>query len=184
MRLLDSESSFLLLIDIQPRLLRTMPEASAAVLLKQTVLMAKAAALIGVPLLASRQYPKGLGELADEVLTALPANADIIDKTCFSCWSASSIAQRIRTARRRQIVLAGIEAHVCVLQTAFDLVNEGFEVHVAQDAVASRNPQHQSNALIRMRAAGITVSNSESIVFEWLRDAAHEHFKAVSALLK
>ena len=183
-RLLDENESLLLLIDLQPKLSRTMPEALAARMLKQSTLLAKSAGLLGVPVIATRQYPQGLGPLAAEISASLPAETLLVDKTCFSCASAPEVAERLQSSARRQIVLAGIEAHVCVLQTAVDLLDQGFEVHIAADAVCSRSPEHLANALSRLGRMGAVLSNSESVVFEWLRDALHPQFKAVSALLR
>ena len=182
--LADAGASLLLLIDIQPRLIRVMPPEAGARAIRQSALLARAAELLNVPVVATRQYPSGLGPLADELLAALPTQATVVDKSCFSCFAATDVAQRILESGRRQIVLAGVEAHVCVLQTAYDLLVHDLDVHVAADAVCSRAPDHAQNALSRLRSVGVTISNAESIVFEWLRDAAHPQFRQISALLR
>ena len=182
--LLRERDSLLLLIDIQPKLYTAMPEAPAARMMRQSVLLAKSAGLLAVPVIATRQYPRGLGALADEINRALPDGTEVADKTCFSCCAAPSVSAPLEHSGRRQIVLAGIEAHVCVLQTAADLLKLGYDVHVAADAVCSRSPDHLNNALARLENMGVVLSNSESVVFEWLRDASHPQFKAVSALLR
>jgi len=114
----------------------------------------------------------------------LPEGMTPIDKTCFSSAAAPAFCQALDADGRRQVVLAGIESHVCILQTALGLAEQGQEVFVAEDAVGARRAAHHRNAMERLRRDGIVVTNAESVIFEWLRDARHAQFKAVSALLK
>lgn len=164
--LLAEKQSVLLVIDIQPKLSGAMPAPLVQQMLKQTRLLARAARILNVPVIATQQYPKGLGPIATEIVDALPETCPIIEKTCFSCQMSEPIISAIEKTGRKQILLTGIEAHVCVLQTAFDLVQHGFDVHVAEDAVCSRTEANLRNAVARMRDAGISVSNTESAVFE------------------
>lgn len=179
-----AENSHLILVDLQPRLLAAMPEPERAGLLKSTKLLARAAGLLEIPVTATEQYPKGLGATDPEVLEALPAACRRFEKTAFSCCEAEGLRPSLEVTGRRQVVLAGVEAHVCVLQSAMDLVALGFRVFVAEDAIASRDPAHKRNAVERMRQCGVIVSNAESVVFEWLSDAAHPQFKTLSALIR
>ena len=98
--------------------------------------------------------------------------------------SASGFGDALHGLQRRQVILAGMETHICVLQTAFDLHQRGYQVFVVEDACCARSQQRSNNGIARMRRAGITVTHSESVLFEWLRDAAHPQFKAISNLLK
>lgn len=179
--LMDRAASCLLLIDVQERLAPAMAgrdamEANATVLLK-------AAARLDVPVLISEQYPKGLGRTVVD-LTALADGADVIEKTAFSCLRENAWRARFDDMGRRQAVMCGIEAHVCVLQTALDLLSAGIEVFVAADAVASRTAANRDLALDRLRHAGAQVVSTEMVVFEWLAKAGTPEFKDVSALIK
>ena len=107
-----------------------------------------------------------------------------IAKTCFSSAAAPAFRQTLEADGRGQVVLAGIESHVCILQTALGLAEQGREVFVTEDATGARRAAHHRNAMERLRRDGIVVTNAESVIFEWLRDARHAQFKAVSALLK
>lgn len=182
--LLNVEQSLLLIVDVQSRLLEAMPPADAQALSDHSVGILKAAALLDVPVLLTEQYPKGLGPTAEIVKQTLPASAQCFEKTVFSCCGSAEFNRALHAAAKNQVVIAGQEAHVCVLQTAFDLLRQGFEVFVVEDAVCSRAAQHKQNALRRMRQAGVGIVNHESVLFEWLRDARHPHFKMISALVR
>jgi nicotinamidase-related amidase len=176
--------SVLVIVDIQERLLPTMPPAGREQMLRNVRILAESATRIGVPILVTEQYPKGLGPTTEPVLEALPPVAPRIDKTCFSCSGSEAFIAALAATARSQVVLAGMEGHVCVLQSALELRAAGREVWVVEDACCSRNPANLVNAVHRMRAAGVVVANTESVIFEWLRDARHEQFKAISALLR
>ncbi len=174
-QLARAADSTLVVIDIQERLAAAMTARESVV--RATGILLEAAARLNVPVLLSEQYPKGLGPTVAELSGKLPEGTPRIEKTCFSACAALPLT-------RPQVVLAGMEAHVCVLQTALELAAAGREVFVVADAVCSRNEANYSNALARMRAAGIIITNTESVIFEWLRDAAHEHFRALSKLIR
>lgn len=174
-KLVRAADSALVVIDIQERLAAVMPAREAVV--RATGILLEAAARLDVPVLLTEQYPKGLGSTVPEVACKLPGGSPRMEKTCFSACAALPLT-------RPQVVLAGMEAHVCVLQTALELAAAGREVFVVADAVCSRTEANSSNALARLRAAGVTITNTESVVFEWLRDASHEHFRALSKLIR
>lgn len=176
--------SLLLVIDIQEKLLSAMPENSAASLLKHCRQLLQAADTLSVPVFQTEQYPNGLGPTDDTIREALPATVSYFDKTQFSCCGAPDFREQVRATHKRQAVLAGMESHVCVLQTALELQEDGFEVFVVADATCSRHIDNWRNAMARLRQAGVIVTNTESVLFEWLRDARHEQFKTISALLK
>jgi nicotinamidase-related amidase len=181
--LCDRDHSLLLMVDLQQKLLAAMGADDRVQLLDTAQRLLRAAAVLGVPVLATEQYPKGLGTTDAGLQALLPAAARSFDKTSFSCCGASGLLQAL-PADRPQVVLCGVEAHVCILQTALDLQARGRQVFVVEDGTCSRQPEHKHNALARLRQAGVIISNGESVLFEWLRDARHESFKAVSALLK
>jgi nicotinamidase-related amidase len=137
--------------------------------------------MLEVPILLTEQYPQGLGNTAPELLAFLP-NIIPVEKISFSCMAAPKFSRQL-TRDHSQVIIAGMEAHICVLQTALDLQNSK-QVFVAEDAIISRNPANKANAIARMRDAGCIISNTESIVFEWLGKADGEAFKAISKLIR
>ena len=181
--LCSPSESLLAVVDTQTKLAAAMPPAKRDEVLRNTAILLQAASLLGVPVLLTEQYPKGLGKTETALTQHLPPATAIIEKTCFSCCGAADFMATVQRSRRNQIILAGMEAHVCVLQTALDLHATGMQVFVVEDAVCSRRMRNKTNALSRLRQAGIVVTNTESVLFEWLRDASHEHFKAISALI-
>ena len=174
--------SFLVVIDIQDRLISAMPESEKQAVLSQTSLLLQAASLLNVPLTITEQYPKGLGSTHTDLLNLVPSPT-VIEKTCFSCSDQSEFMTRLRSSGRRTVILTGMETHICVLQTALKLKHQGFDVIVVEDAVCSRKSQNKDNALQRLSQAGVVISNTESVVFEWLQDAKHEHFRSLSKLI-
>ena len=182
-RLCDHAAGQLLLIDIQQRLVAAMPEAIAMQVSRNSAILARAARLLDVPLHVTRQYPKGLGELLTEVREAI-GNSECCDKTSFSCCGEAGFTGALKQHDRPQVIIAGMETHVCVLQTAFELQEQGYAVFVVEDAVCSRRKLNHENALRRLAQVGVTITNTESVVLEWLRDAKHPHFKTISGLIK
>ena len=174
--------SQLILIDMQTRLTGVMPLDAAQAVIKNSGILAQAALMLEVPVIATEQYPKGLGRTVPELLTLLP-NIKPVEKMTFSCMAEPKFTRHL-TRDHSQIVLAGMEAHICVLQTAMSLIAAGKQVFVAEDAIISRNPVNKANALARMRDVGCIISNTESIVFEWLGHAEGDAFKAISKLIR
>ena len=180
--LLKVDLSQLLIVDVQTRLIGVMPEADVESCLKQSGILVQAAALLAVPIILTEQYPKGLGH-TDPALMAQLSGVTPVEKTAFSCLAEAKVKRQL-SRDRSQIVLAGMEAHICILQTALDLMAAGKQVHVAEDAIISRSPNNKANAVARMRAAGCIISNTESIVFEWLGRAEGDAFKKISQLIR
>jgi nicotinamidase-related amidase len=171
-------------VDIQTRLAAAMEAGAREAVLHHAGLLLQASAALGVPVLATEQYPQGLGPTHEAVKALLPAEARTFDKTAFSCCGAVGLLDAVKASGRRQIVLAGMEAHVCVMQTAAELHQAGWPVFVVEDAVCSRREANKGNALSRLRQAGVVIVNTESVLFEWLRDARHAQFKRIAALVK
>jgi nicotinamidase-related amidase len=183
--LLARDKSQLLIIDVQDKLLAAMSGQDR--LLERCVRLVRAANVLGVPVTVSEQYPAGLGSVAEPIREALGNAGPILDKIEFSCLRNEALRDRLHDIRRRgrpQVVIGGIEAHVCVTQTAIDLEEQGFEAYVVADAVASRSKTSRRLALARLTKAGVDVVDSEMVVFEWLERAGTPAFKELQALLK
>lgn len=182
--LCDADKSHLLIVDIQEKLSAAMDAKVLDKVVKNTGILAEAAAALNVPVVRTEQYPRGLGPTLPALAVKLPADNVAVDKTCFSSCRAAGVEQALDNDNRNQVIIAGMEAHVCVLQTAFDLLNKGFTPFVVADAVVSRTSDNYKNALYRMQQAGVIVTNTESVLFEWLGDARHEQFKALTKLIR
>lgn len=180
--ILRKEDTLFLIIDIQERLLPAVSESEEVE--KYSTILAQAAKILNIPLIISEQYPKGLGSTISSILEAMPENTKVIEKYSFSCMKNDELARELKASRASQVVISGIESHICVAQTALDLASIGIQVQILQDGVSSRNPANKSNALSRMSRAGITISNTESALFELLGYAKGDKFKAISKLIK
>jgi len=175
------ELSTLLVIDVQERLLPHIEDRDNVV--KHCGRIVQAAGILGVPVVCTEQYPKGLGRTVSP-LRELLGDVPIREKLAFSCCGAEGLTDDLWARGRPQIVVVGIEAHVCVQQTVLDLLGAGFGVFVAADAVSSRRALDRWAALDRMRQAGAVVTTTEAVMFEWLRVAGTAEFKQVAALVK
>lgn len=182
--LCNREDTVLVLIDIQERLSDAMPDKVIARVKRKSGVLLIAADKLGIPVMVTEQYPKGLGPLDSGIAQLLPKATTRFEKTCFSCTGADGFSQQLEQTGRRQVVLTGMESHVCVLQTAMDLRNSGYQVFIATDAVCSRHREEYESSLLRMSQAGVITTYTESILFEWLQDATQEHFKTLSALIR
>lgn len=178
--LLDRRRSRVLLVDLQERLLNAIPSAGEVV--ARARLLSEGAALLGVPLSVTEQYPQGLGATVAELTTGA---VECVSKLAFSAADALKLnGATYQDDDRDQIVIAGVEAHVCVLQTACDLLARGYRVYVAVDAVASRRSLDAEIALQRLRDSGATLTTVESVLFELCESAESPQFKALSNLVK
>ncbi len=179
--LIERNTAALLVVDIQERLLPVVADPRGVVANSRTLI--RAASGLGVPVLASVQYPRGIGALVAE-LANLPATVPVIEKISFSCVREPEWRSAFEGLGRPQAVIAGIEAHVCVLQTALDLLAARYQVFVVADAVSSRAEASHQAALDRLRAAGAGVVTTEMVVFEWLERADTAEFKKLMPLIK
>ncbi|HYD43393.1 MAG TPA: isochorismatase family protein [Anaeromyxobacter sp.] len=185
---LDPSRTIILLVDVQERLCPAMPPAALAQLLKYAQALLSAARELSLPVLATEQYPKGLGPTLPGLRELLPAPP--LAKMSFSCGGDPGFTAALESIRLRlreppaQIVLAGMEAHVCVFQTARDLVAAGYEVQVCADAVASRDEEHRRIGLDLCREAGALVTTAETALFDLLGVCGTPAFKKVSQLVK
>ncbi len=191
MELLNVSRSVLLIIDMQGKLMDVIYRRR--MLIDTTIRLLKFAGLFDVPVILTEQYPKGLGPTHPEiraVFDSLETPKFSMSKTSFGCCGDPEFEALLQAARPgvppqgRHIVVAGIEAHICVLQTVLELVGQKSHVQVCWDAVSGRGEEHRQHALDRMVRAGAKLTNHESVVFEWMRDKNHPKFREVSALLK
>lgn len=175
--LLDKENSLLLLVDVQEKLVPVVLNREHFVDRCEWVL--KLAQKIGIPILASEEYPKGLGSTLEQ-LQPYFNQKDCIEKLYFSCLGEPKFKEHLKKFQKKQIILIGMETHVCVLQTALEMINEGYKVFVVVDAVSCRGKDNMKYGLKRMKQAGVHLVTSEMIFFEWLRKAGTPEFKALS----
>lgn len=174
--LMDRNHSTLLIVDIQERLLPHIEDWQR--ILENAQWLTRVAQRLGVPVMASEQYPKGIGHTRAELASLLPAGA-IVEKLHFSCAAAQCLTG-LAGSERRQVVICGVESHVCVLQTALDLRWQGKEVFVVAEAVGSRRAADRDLALARMRGHGVEIVSREMVAFEWLKQAGNDEFRDVS----
>lgn len=171
--------AMLLVIDVQERINGVMADQGHVSRLETLVDAFRA---LDLPVIATEQYPKGLGPTLPSLLERLPSPP--LEKATFSCMREPEVAAALEAARARQVVVAGIETHVCVTQTALDLLHAGFQVQVPHDAVNSRRGRDREWALRRMAAAGAVITSTESALFELLERCGTGDFKTVSKLVK
>jgi len=178
--LIKADRSALLVIDVQDKLAPAMNNIEAVV--ENTSILMRAATRLQVPLLVSEQYPQGLGATIEPL--AELNDGEALAKVAFSGMADGAYAARFNGLGRDQAVLAGIEAHICVLQTAMDLLAADVQVFVVADATTSRSPDNHSMALHRLSGAGAEIVTTEMVLFEWLGQAGTQGFKDISKLIK
>ncbi|MDT8900603.1 hydrolase [Anaeroselena agilis] len=178
---LDKAGSVLVVVDVQDKLLHAIHDWPSV--LDNTVKMVKIAQTLGVPVIVTEQYPKGLGATNAALAGLFPAFAPL-EKTVFSCFGAAGFAAALQDHGAKTIVLTGIEAHICVQQTALEALHRGFGVHVVADAVGSRAPANKEIGLAKIRQAGGVVSAVEIALYEWLERSDGAEFKAILPLIK
>ena len=179
--LIRREQSLLLIVDIQEKLAPAILNADAVV--ANAAKLIHAAKHLSVPILASEQYPKGLGRTVPALRELLPTDT-LFDKTHFSCLGEPGVPERLQQQQRRQIIICGMEAHVCVLQTAMDIKAAGYAAIVVADAVSSRRAENYELGIARMREAGVAIVSTEMVLFEWIGQAGTPEFKALLPLIK
>lgn len=180
--ILDISKTALLVIDIQEGFRHAIPDF--ALIASRASIAVRGCQTLGVPLFITEQYPKGLGRTAEEILFILPPEFEVFEKTAFSSCGADAFVEKFEASGARQIVLCGLETHVCVSQTAHDLLDRGFEVHVLIDCVTSRFEHDNHAGLAKMQASGAIPSSIEMALFEMMRDAKHEQFKEIQNLIR
>jgi nicotinamidase-related amidase len=175
--LIKANNSCFLMIDVQEKLIGAVQNSQQ--ILDNCAWLLRLSQFMAIPVLVSEQYPKGLGETVSELLPFIPEES-LMEKIHFSCVSSEPCLTQIEETGCHQFILAGIESHVCVLQTALELQEIGKEVFVVSDAVSSRHPHDKEMALARLRDVGIHIVTREMVLFEWAHQAATEKFRQLS----
>jgi nicotinamidase-related amidase len=176
---LTARHGALMIVDLQERLLAKMDDR--ALVVANSVRLIEGAHALGIPVLATEQYPRGIGPTDPAIAALVPVRAE---KMTFHCCGSAHVLEQLHGRKVRHVTLAGIEAHVCVAQTALELMGLGFVVQVAADAVASRREFDRDVSLRRLERAGAIISTTEAILFEWTETAEHPKFKVISGLVK
>lgn len=179
---LDIAQTALVIIDMQEAFrasISDFAETSARI-----ALVTHAAQLLNVPVIVTEQYPKGLGHTATEIKAVLPASLQVIEKTAFSSCGARAFEEKLEQTSTRQVLICGIEAHICVNQTTHDLLARGLQVHLLTDCITARAAENKQTAFAKMQQSGAIPSSTEMALFELMRDARHEQFKAIQNLIK
>lgn len=180
-RLLSQENAVLVVVDLQDVFLK--PIKVREQIIENVLLLIRVAQHLNLPVLATTQNAEKLGALTPEIANAI-SEAPIIDKLCFSCLASEPFAQQVQATNRTQVIVVGVEAHICVMQTALDLLKAGYSVHVPYDAVASRLKRDWKYALQRLAHGGAVVSSVESVIYECLYEAGTDSFRKILPLLK
>lgn len=180
--LLDIDKAVLVVVDVQEAFRDVIPDFGGFVSRIATAI--DGFQIMGVPVIITEQYPKGLGPTAEELRMVTDYWNSPIEKTAFSSCGAASFDAMIERLNRSQIVLCGIEAHICVNQTAHDLIERGYQVHLLGDCISSRFDYNRLAGLAKMARAGAIESSTEMALFEIMRDSKHEKFKEIQGLIR
>ncbi len=178
---MSASQSVLVVVDVQEKLIPAIPVADRVI--ANTGRLIEGARRLEIPILATEQYPKGLGPTVGPLAERL-APGETIDKLHFSCTEDPTFRDRLAALGRRQVVLAGIEAHVCMLQTALGLGPAGYSGYVVADATGSREAEDTELALARLRSRGIDIVSTEMVLFEWMYRAGTPAFKDISRMIR
>lgn len=175
------ENTIAIAVDYQTRLVPAM--SNIRELIHNSSILLRGLSVLEVPIILTQQYTKGLGETVPEILSAA-GDCPIFDKITFSCYQDEAIRDAVRASGRKTVLLCGIEAHVCVLQTVIDLLEDGCQVVLVCDCIDSRKPSDKAAALIRARQEGAIITSCEAILFELTQIAGNARFKEISRLVK
>lgn len=179
--MLDVQTSALVVVDIQGKLAELMHDKET--LFKNAEILVRSAKILEIPILWCEQVPKALGPTIPQIADLL-TDCEPIDKAEFSCCANENFKTKLAALNRKQIILTGIETHVCIYQTAMDLLAEGYQVDIAADAVSSRTKANKKTALRRLAAEGANITSTEMALFELLRTAQHPNFRQIANLIK
>jgi len=181
---LDVSQAALVVIDVQEKMLGAIKSDPLDDLRRQITKLIRTAALFDAPILYTEQYPNGLGGTDGVIKDVLPESAAYFEKTTMSCWRDDLFKTAMQATKREHIILVGVETHVCVLQTALDMMKVDYDVFIAADACGSRFENEKATAIERMRHAGIVVSTTESLMFEMVGRCDHPQFKSFLEIVK
>ncbi len=179
---LEAEKSVLVVIDIQERLVPAMPQ-DVYLRLRDTVgMLVSGAEFLGVPVVTTEQYPKGIGHTVPELAAA--CSGTVVEKVSFGCCGEPDFMAALKQAGRSQVIVTGMEAHVCVYQTVLGLLEDGYHVHLVRDAICSRFTPDFLVAIDNAGQAGAVVTTAETVLFQMMKKSTHDQFRAVSKLIK
>ena len=181
-RILESTKTALVVIDVQEAFRSVVGDF--ALIASRIPIAIRGFLALGLPVAVTEQYPKGLGRTAEEITLTLPDDFEYLEKTAFSSCGASGFAEKLNSAETKQVVICGLETHVCVNQTAHDLLDQGFQVHLLADCVGSRFEHDKRAGLTKMFSSGVVPSSMEMALFELMRDSRHEKFKEIQNLIR
>jgi nicotinamidase-related amidase len=179
---LDPARCALVVIDLQEAFRPVLFDFDRIVV--RSALMIQGVRILNIPVIITEQSPQKLGPTVREIRDALPEETTAIDKTTFSCCGAQPFIDRLKEINARQLLICGLEAHVCVNQTVHDLLARDYQVHLLTDCISSRTPQNRDVGLSKMTRSGALPSSTELALFELMTDARHEHFRAIQKLVK
>lgn len=180
--MLDPAHTALAIVDMQEAFRAAISDFAETA--ARIALVAHAAQLLDIPVVVTEQYPRGLGRTAGEIKAVLPPESEPIEKTAFSSCGAPEFGAKLSGLNIQHVLLCGIEAHICVNQTAHDLLARSYQVHLLEDCITARAPANREIAFAKMRMSGALPSCTEMALFELMRDAKHEQFKAMQRLIK
>lgn len=180
--ILDIAATALVVVDIQEAFRKAIPDF--ALVASRAAMAVRGFDILGVPIIVTEQYPSGLGPTAEEIRLSLPDEFQTIEKTAFSSCGAAGFVSKLEEGSIKQVVLSGLETHVCVSQTAHDLLERGFQVHVLTDCVCSRFEHDKQAGLAKMAASGAITSSIEMAFFELMGDSRHGQFKDIQNLIR
>ena len=180
--MLDASQAVLLVIDIQERLVPAMPQKIYLRMRDTVSLLVEAAGLLDLPVVTTEQYPKGIGRTVPELAAA--CKGGVVEKVSFGCCGDTDFLATLKKTDRSQVIVTGMEAHVCVYQTVLGLLAGGYHVHLVRDAACSRNKTDFLAGMANAAQAGAVVTTAETVLFQLLRESTHAQFRAVSKLIK
>ncbi len=183
MDFISKDKTSFVVVDVQERLMGAMPEDVARTNVKNIKILLEAAKILDIPVTVTEQYPKGLGPTIQEVRESVD-NFSPIEKVVFSCVRSPEFESAINEINKREVLLCGVETHVCVLQTAIDLINKGYSVYVPADAVISRRRLDWEKGMSLIERSGATIGTMEAFVFQLLERAGTDEFKSISRLVR
>ncbi|MGB7068085.1 MAG: isochorismatase family protein [Pyrinomonadaceae bacterium] len=180
--ILDPARTALVVVDVQEAFRHTTGDFSLIASRISTAV--RGFQILGLPVIVTEQYPKGLGRTAEEIMFTLPSDFEVVEKTAFSSCGADAFVFKLQAVGANQIVLCGLETHICVSQTAHDLLERGLDVHLLTDCVVSRFDHDRQSGLAKMQRSGVIPSSTEMAFFELMRDAKHAAFKEIQSIIK
>ncbi|WP_038056377.1 isochorismatase family protein [Thermodesulfobacterium hydrogeniphilum] len=180
---LKPEEVILVIIDIQEKLVKAMPEDIAKIVIQNNIILIELCKIYNIPILLTEQYPKGLGQTVEEIKRVLP-EYEPIEKITFNSCLEPKFMEKLEKNNRKKVILTGIETHICVYQTALDLLNKDYIVYLPKDAVCSRKKQNWETGLMLVSLAGGVVADTETLIFQVLERAGTEEFKKMVKYIK